>query len=115
MGRSIRLALVSLVVLIVAACASVPSPSDIPASIANANTAADHTRIADFLAQKARSYDAEAILHKEMALSYNSRPKGDSASMAAHCRALEAQFTGAAREARVLEQAHRELARKTGP
>lgn len=110
-----RLALAGLATLLLAACSSIPMTTDIPASIANASTPADHQRIADYFAQKAQTYDGEAALHRKMALSnYVSRPKSGPASMIAHCNALEAQFLSAAREVRALEQAHRQLARGTG-
>ena len=100
--------------LILAACASVPPVSEIPETIANATTAADHQRIADHFAQKAASYDAEAALHEKMGRSYMGRPKGDVGAWAAHCNSLQKKFIEAAQEARVLEQAHRQLADSTG-
>lgn len=100
--------------LTLAACTSVPSVSEIPASIANASTAADHQRIASYFAEKAASYDAEAAWHEKMALSYAARPKGDLAAMQSHCRSLKEQFANAARDARTLEQAHRQLAGSAG-
>ena len=111
MRTKFLLLLAGLAFITLSACTSVPSVSDIPASIATATTSADHQRIADYFAQKAISYDAEAALHKKMALSYINRPKSDPAAMMAHCHALEAQFIGAAKEVRALEQAHRQLAR----
>ncbi|TXT27528.1 MAG: hypothetical protein FD131_3737 [Rhodocyclaceae bacterium] len=100
--------------LTLTACTSVPSVSEIPASIANATTTAEHQRIAAYFAEKAASYDAEAAWHEKMALSYAGRPKGDLAAMMAHCRSLKEQFTNAARDARTLEQAHRQLAGSLG-
>ena len=100
--------------LALTACTSVPLVGEIPASIANATTAAEHQRIAAYFAEKAASYDAEAVWHEKMALSYASRPKGDLAAMMAHCRSLKEQFTAAARDARTLEQAHRQLASSLG-
>ena len=100
--------------LTLTACTSVPSVGEIPASIANATTAAEHQRIAAYFAEKAASYDAEAAWHEKMALSYAGRPKGDLAAMMAHCRSLKEQFTNAAKDARTLEQAHRQLAGSSG-
>lgn len=114
MRTKFLLVLASLAFITLSACTSVPPVGDIPASIANATTPSDHQRIADYFSRKAASYDAEAALHKKMALSYQSRPKGDPAAMMAHCQALETQFSSAAKEARVLEQAHRQLASSTG-
>jgi hypothetical protein len=98
------------VAALVAGCASVPTADQIPANITNARTAADHQRIADFFAQKAASYDAEADSHKKMGRSYTARPKGEPSSMIAHCQRLQEQFIAAAGEARELEKAHRQLA-----
>ena len=108
------LILSSLAFITLSACTSAPPVGDIPASIATAATSADHQRIADYFSRKAASYDAESAMHKKMALSYGSRPKGDPAAMTAHCQALETQFSNAAKEARALEQAHRQLASSTG-
>ena len=100
--------------LTLTACTSVPSVGEIPASIANATTAAEHQRIAAYFAEKAASYDAEAAWHEKMAFSYAARPKGDLAAMQSHCRSLKEQFDNAARDARTLEQAHRQLAGSAG-
>jgi len=102
--------IIALALVTVAACSSVPSANDIPASIANASTPADHQRIADFFTQKAANYEIEAAWHEKMALSYTNRPKGDLPSMIAHCRTLRDQFANAAKEARLLADAHRQLA-----
>jgi len=104
----------SLALITLAACTSVPPVSEMPASIANATTAADHQKIADYFAQKAVSYDAEAAWHGKMALAYAGRPKGDLPAMQSHCRSLQEQFANAAKEARALEQAHRQLASSPG-
>ena len=58
MRISLAPVLSGIALLILAACTSVPSVSEIPEAIANATTAADHQRIADHFAQKAASYDA---------------------------------------------------------
>jgi cytochrome c556 len=118
--KTILLASLALVTLV--ACTSVPPASEIPASIANATTAADHQRIADHFAQKAASYDAEAVWHERAALSYSSeaaptysgRSKRDPSAMIAHCRKLREQFVNSAIDARALEQAHRQLAASVG-
>lgn len=103
-------ALVGVVLMVLSACSAAPPVSEIPASIANAKTAADHLRIADYFAQKAASYESEAKLHEKMPSAYQGRPKYDFASMNAHCKELQNQLNGAAREAKALEQSHRELA-----
>jgi len=114
MHTKIRLVLAGLATLLLAACSSIPTATEIPASIANASTPAEHQRIADYFAQKAQAYDSEAALHRTMAVSYVNRPKSELASMMAHCRALESQFLSAAEEVRALERVHRRLARGTG-
>lgn len=106
--------LASLALITLAACTSVPPVSEIPASIVNATNPADHQRIADYFAQKAVSYDAEAAWHEKMALSYAGRPKGDLPAMLSHCRSLREQFANAAKEAHALELAHRQLAGSSG-
>jgi len=105
--------LVGFALLALAACSSVPPVSEIPESIANAKTAEDHQRIADYFAQKAASYEAEATLHKKMPQSYKAGhpryPKFDYASMSSHCQEIQKQLDAAAREAKALEQAHRDM------
>lgn len=105
---------VSLVLTTLSACTSVPPASEIPASIANASTAADHQRIADYFARKAAAYDAEAAWHEKMARTYAGRPRSDYASMASHCHSLRDKFSSAAKEARELEQGHRQMASSAG-
>lgn len=102
--------LFGLALIVLGACTSVPPVGDIPASIATAKTSADHNRIADYFAEKAAGYDREAAFHERMGRSYTARPKGEMSSMIAHCRSLREQFLSAAREARALEQAHRQIA-----
>ena len=100
--------------LTLAACTSIPPISELPENIANATTAADHQRIADYYAKKAASYDAEAAWHEKMAYTYAGRPRGDLSAMMSHCRALKEDFINAAKEVRALEEAHRQLASSIG-
>lgn len=97
-------------IVFLAACTAIPSASEVPVGIANAKTAADHQRIADYFAQKAASYEIEAKVHEKMPYAYKGRPRYDFASMNAHCKGLQSQLNAAAREAKALEQAHRDLA-----
>lgn len=107
----IRYLLSSLALVGLTACTSVPPVGDIPASIANYTSASDHQRIADFFTEKAAKYDAEAAWHAKAAnVYYASRPKGDPIAMRAHCLSLQEQFINAAKEARALADAHRQLA-----
>lgn len=110
MKSRLGILVVSLALATLAACSSVPPTNDIPASIANASTAADHQRIADYFTQKAATYESEAAWHEKMAISYANRPRGDLPAMTAHCRSLRDQFANAAKEARLLADAHRQLA-----
>lgn len=98
------------ILLALGACTSIPPASEIPVSIANASTPSDHLQIAEYFSQKAASYEAEAAMHEQMARSYLGRPKGDPASWLSHCNSLQKSFSDAAREARALERAHRQLA-----
>ncbi|MFA7270556.1 MAG: hypothetical protein WC073_14550 [Sterolibacterium sp.] len=111
MRTSFATALAWIALLSLAACTTVPPVSEIPEVIANAKTAADHQRIADYFAQKAASYEAEAKLHEKMPQSYQGRPRYEVfVGMSSHCRELQKQLSAAAREAKALEQAHRDLA-----
>lgn len=110
MRTKLSIVFASLALVVLAGCASVPPVSEIPDAIAVAKTAPEHLRIADYFAQKAANYDAEAVLHEKMGRSYTARPKGEVPSMVGHCRTLKDQFTSAAAQARALEQAHRQLA-----
>lgn len=101
--------LASLALLGLTACTSVPLTGEMTESIANASTATDHQRIADFFAQKAASYEAEAAWHEKMANSYGGYPRGP-ISYISHCRSLQQGFAAAAKDARALEEAHRQLA-----
>ena len=102
--------LAGMVLIALAACATVPPVSEIPAAIANAKTAADHQRIADYFAQRAAGYEAEAKLHENMPQSYQGHPRYDFASMSSHCKALQKSLTASAEDAKALAQAHRDLA-----
>ncbi len=82
--------------------------------VVTASTVTEHTQIADYYAQKAASYEAEASVHKRMAISYAGSSKGQGNLMAAHCNSLQQKFVDSAKEARNLEKAHRELARASG-
>ncbi len=113
-NTKISAVLASLALIILTGCTSVPTTNEIPASIANAKTAADHQRIADYFAQEAVKYDAEAAWHEKMGATYAGRPKGDLESMMSHCRTLHEDFVNAAKEARSLEQEHREMAKTLG-
>lgn len=105
-----RTSLISLVLLALVGCSSVPPVGESPADVATASTPSEHRRIADFFSRKAINYDAEAALHERMAISYATRPKGDVQAMVAHCRSLRDHLLAAAKDARDLEREHRLLA-----
>lgn len=105
-----KLSITAVLLVALTACTTVPAPtSDIPANIAHAVTAADYQRLADYFAQKAVNYDAEAALHEKMARSYAGAQKGAN-SMAGHCRALQSKLAEAAAESRALAQENRQMA-----
>lgn len=108
LANRITKGLLSLIPLVLTACTMLPAP-DFPDAVANASTAADHRRIADFYSQKASDYEAEAALHGKNANSYGGYPRGP-VSFVSHCRTLQEGFVAAAQEARSLEKAHRQLA-----
>lgn len=113
LNNKLTLGLSSLAVLLLTACTSVPPAAEIPDAIANATTAADHQRIADYFAEKAASYDAEATWHEKIENAYGGYPRGPMAQIS-HCRSLRQSFSEAAKDARALEQAHRQLAAGAG-
>lgn len=101
----------AVVLLTLAACSSVPSSiPGMPEAIASAKTPEDHRGIADYFARKAVDYDAETAFHRKMFRSYSGARYGYSGSIIGHCRSLEEGFAEAAKDARALEQAHRQLA-----
>lgn len=111
--NKLALGLSSLVLLVLAACTAMPLTSEITDAIANATTAADHQQIANYFSRKAASYEAEASRHEKMASSYGGYPRGP-ISYLSHCSSLQQGFSAAAKDARALEQAHRQLAAGAG-
>lgn len=93
-----------------AACSSIaPVTNDIPSAIANAATAGDHARLAEYFDRKTMEYSAEAERHERMQKAYTSNPKSSPGTMAEHCRSLRAKFIEAARESKTLAEEHRKL------
>ncbi len=107
-ANRIATGLLSLLPLVLAACTIIPAP-DFSAAVASASTAADHQRIADFYGQKASGHEEEASWHEKNANSYGGYPRGP-VSFVSHCHSLQEGFTAAAKEARSLEKAHRQMA-----
>ena len=106
LNNKLTLGLSSLALLVLTACTSMPLTSEISDAIANATTAADHQRIANYFSEKAVSYEAEASWHEKMVNSYGGYPR----AYVSHCQSLQEGFSAAAKDARALEQAHRQLA-----
>ncbi len=96
------------------ACGSLPTAAEIAEDIVSARSADDNRRIADYFSEKANSYETEVIRHKSMYRSYISRPKDNLTAMATHCKSLQEHFSDAAKSARALEDAHRQLAVEAG-
>jgi hypothetical protein len=100
---------------LVTACSTAPVVTDVPAALEVAKTGDDHRRLADYFESKAKAYEAEAAEHGRLAGMYrgglgSAGRYERGASMAAHCRQLQTQFSNAAGEARALARAHRDLA-----
>ena len=111
--NKVALSLSSLALLFLTACTAMPLTSEISDAIAHATTAADHQQIANYFSETAAGYEAEASRHEKMANAYGGYPRGP-ISYISHCRSLQQGFSAAAKDARALEQAHRQLAAGAG-
>ena len=86
--------------------------------IANAETKADHERLAQYFDAEAARYEAEAKDHSELAPFYKKNPdpalsKHQGSPRAfEHCDALSRNLQKAAEEARGLAAEHREMAKQ---
>ena len=96
------------------------SKSELRTLVLNAQTPADHERIAEYYDSQATKYETEAKKHQEEATYYSSHvqpPIGKnqgfySREMENHCPKMAAKLTEAAQEARMLADGHRELAKQ---
>ena len=89
------------------------SQKEIKNLIANAETKADHERIAQHFDAEAANYEVEAKEHSERAGIYqNSRAIYQNDQMFSHCDALGKSLQQAALEARALAAEHREVAKQ---
>ena len=98
---------------LLAGCTTVKPEADLPDALASARSPVEHAQAAEHFAKKAKRYEADADFHARLGRSYVGGGRAGpekQAAMASHCRALETQLREAAREARELEKAHRELA-----
>lgn len=81
--------------------------------IANAETKADHERIAQHFDAEAANYEVEAKEHGERAAIYqSSRAIYQNDQMFKHCDALSKSLQQAASDARALAAEHREIAKQ---
>ncbi len=89
--------------------------------IANANTPADHERIAQYYDAEAARYEADAKEHKDEASYYAGHqhpiatghsPNNYDHYMVSHCPQIAAKLKEAAQEARDLAAGHREMAKE---
>ena len=89
--------------------------------IANANTPADHERIAQYYDAEAARYEADAKQHEDEASYYagHQHPAAEGHSpnnypqyMLSHCPQIAAKLKEAAQESRALAAGHREMAKE---
>ena len=99
-----------LALLCTAPFAAAKTGEEIASLISTAKTPADHTKIADYFAQKAATYEADAKLHGSMSQSYQTYSKGQANLMKSHCGRIKTSMSTAAKEMRELEKAHRQFA-----
>ncbi len=83
---------------------------EISSLISTAKTPAEHTKVADYFAQKAASYESEAKLHGSMSQSYQAYSKGQANLMKSHCGRIKTSMSSAAKDMLDLEKAHRQFA-----
>ena len=94
------------------------SKSELKRLVANAETKADHERIAKYFDAEATKYEAEAKEHGELAPFYQRNPDpaiskhpGSQRSFQ-HCDSLSKSLTQAAQDARSLAAEHREMSQQ---
>ena len=126
--RALRLAVFAAAMAMLPSLVSVPadakdktlSKSELKHLIANAETKADHERIAQYFDAEATKYEADAKEHEEEAKDYAAHPSNPangkdtvySTDMQNHCSGIEVKLNEAAQEARALATGHREMAEK---
>lgn len=115
-SRNIVAAFVAAIALGLAA--PVPAADGVTeAQVAAAQTASDHLAIAEAYDSDAAAAEARATAHEAMERTYRlgGPPKGNSSSMANHCKRLTAHYRAAAGEYRALAAEHRRLATTSIP
>ena len=129
--QTLRLAVSAVATLMLTAVVSVPAgaakakilnQSELKNLIANAKTAADHERIAQYFDSETTKYQVEAKDHNELAASYQSFASTSTIPYKAaatanfrnaeHCNGIASQLRNAAEEARQLAADHREMAKQ---
>jgi hypothetical protein len=127
--RTLRLGVFAVAIAMLTAVVSVPagaakdktlSKTELRNLVANAKTAADHERIAQYFDSVATKYEAESKKHEEEASYYAVHPTPAtgkqqgfySQSMQRHCPNLAAKLKEAAQEARLIAAGHREMAKE---
>jgi hypothetical protein len=127
-ARTLRLAVFAVATAMLTAVVSAPagakdktlSQSELRSLVANAKTAADHERIAQYFDAEATKYEADAKKHEEEASYYAVHPTPAigklqnlySQNMQSHCPNLAAKLKEAAQEARLIAAGHREMAKE---
>ena len=114
-----RIASALLLSLVLAGCASGPSPPspELMQRIESAGTRGDHEALATYFNQEAAKARALAESHRKMAKSYQGRvvdPRSG-ASLPAHCNAIVRIQEGIASEYEGMAEGHYELAKRAQP
>jgi hypothetical protein len=125
--RTLSVAVFAVAAAMLTAVVSVPagakdkplmSKSELKNLVANAETKADHERIAQYFDTEATKYEAEAKEHGDLAPYYQKTPEPtaskhpNSQRSFAHCDALSKSLQQAAENARQLAADHREMGKE---
>ena len=124
--RTLRLAVFAVATAMLTAVVSVPAgaadkpltKSELKNLVANAETKADHERIAQYFEAEAARYEAESKDHGELAPFYQRNPDPalskhpGSPRAFEHCDSLSKSLQKAAEDARQLAAEHRGMAKK---
>ena len=105
----------TLAVTLPAVAAQVLPDEEVAALIDGAETKEDHMKLATHYAAKAEDLAKDAARHEAMGKRYRNQPRTGRAGkspggMAKHCRRLTLALRNAAREARLLADAHEDMA-----
>jgi len=95
------------------------SSQQVKALVANANTPADHMRLAHYYAAKAEKHEADATEHEALAAEYTRTPRLGASKhpmgpeTAEHCKYYAEHCRKAAKEMREMSAAHEKMAKGT--